>query len=189
MGRTPFADVYAHYKAYTNDASGLRRLILYGPQGSGKTLCLSALACLLLRLGRYVIYVPSCYLLALDFAGVMQDALYLALPSDLHSAVDTAKTPEAIIELVGDFKEDELVFILPEWDALYPRKQFSLASSNAESVQKWITRMIGRHYSISSVLASTENWRAVKALEESADILHFKGGFNDVSLSSHSVDP
>lgn len=182
MGRAFFADVYAQYKAYMDNASGSRRLILYGPQGSGKTLCLSALACLLARLGRYVIYVPSCYLLTLNFVGVMQDALYVALPSDLHSAVDTAKSPEALIELVGDFKEDNLVFILPEWDSMFPRYESARANSNANSARDWITCMVRRHYSMCSISATAANWGDVKSLEDSPNILNVVGGFNDVSL-------
>lgn len=188
MGRAYFADVYAHYKAYTDDTSGSRRLVVYGPQGSGKTLCLSALACLLTRLGRYVIYVPSCYLLTLNFVGVIQDALYMALPSDLHSAVDTAKTPEALIELVGDFKEDDLVFILPEWDALFPRYASARENSSANSAQDWLTCMIRRHYSICSISASAANWSDVKSLEDSPNIFNIVGGFNDVSLFLCSAD-
>lgn len=181
MGRPHFADIYAHYKAYMDDASGFRRLILYGTRGSGKSLCLTALTCLLTRLGRYVIYVPSCYLLTLNFVGVLQDALYLALPFDLHSAVDTAKTPEALIELVGDFKEDDLVFILPEWDTLFPRYESARTNSNATSAQDWLTRMICRHYSICSISASTQNWSDVESLKNSADISNLVGGFSDVS--------
>lgn len=187
MGRAIFADVYAQYKDYADNASGSRRLILYGPQGSGKTLCLSALACLLTRLGRYVIYVPSCYSLTLNFVGVMQDALYIAIPSDLHSAVSAAKTPEAIIELVGDFKEDDLVFILPDWSALFPRYDSAWENSSADTARDLVMRMTRRHYSMCSISASAANWIDVKSFEDSPNIFHVVGGFNDVSSLHCSV--
>ena len=180
MGRKVFADVLQWYRRYSNGDDVARKLALYGPSGSGKTSILTALACLLIRKGCHVIYVPSCHLLVADFISHMMAALYFAIPEDLHSAVDASFEAEDIISLVNDFKKDHFVFILPEWNAFLPQPDDSEADARA-SYLEFIKRIVSNHCTICSISWSGENSRSLNSNEFESDVIYLEGGFSDVS--------
>lgn len=120
MGRAPFADIHNHYQRYVHGKKSARRLIVQGTIGSGKASCLAAMACLLIHRGHHVIFVLNCYALKNGFLPVMRDVLRSALPSEQHSSIDAAKSPESLLKLLSKFPKDYFIFILVDWDAYYP---------------------------------------------------------------------
>ena len=182
MGRTYFAEMFDHYKTYNNvGAESKSRLVLYGAKGCGKATCLATLACLLTRLGRHVIYIPYCGVLAGNFVNAMKEALYFAIPPELHSAVTAAKDAAQIIELVGDFKKDYFVFILSRWDILFPDPDTGNSDLGSTEAMERIVEMTRNHYSIYSAKASARAAHYFKEHNTEQDILQFEGGLSEVS--------
>lgn len=145
-------------------------------------MCMTALACLLTRGKRHVIFLPSCSKLVFSFVSAMKDALYFAIPFEFHSAVEAAKRPEDIVALVGDFEKDYFVFILPDWDDFFLREDFDSNAIFKSSSLKWTTNMIQNHYCISSVTYSSKKSHEMKSYLDTANVFNFIGGLNDVRM-------
>src|SRR5205085_9980211 len=95
MGRSPFRKLHERVQT-PNFLKFDERIYFYGSSGSGKSHILAALACLLIRQGKRVVYVPDCGTLVDNFMTAMRTAFCFAFPDDYETIVSFLTVDELV---------------------------------------------------------------------------------------------
>jgi len=120
-GREKFQELYAAVKGMRFQRT--RMCFLHGTLGSGKSFMLAALACLLMKEGSKVVFVPDCRALLRDMFGYLRLALRLAFHGPRHEArtdfLDRSTTVEELERFcAAAASKYRLLFIIDQANAL-----------------------------------------------------------------------
>lgn len=94
MGRKRFKAIYDAIDSLIKEPAvssrESRSLTVYGPAGSGKSCILAALACLLVKQGKFVVYIPNCEALAVGnptalFKEILSVTFYPAYQAQINA--------------------------------------------------------------------------------------------------------
>jgi len=130
-GREKFRELYAAVKGMR--FQGTRMYFLHGTQGSGKSFMLAALACLLMKEGNKVVYVPDCRGLLRDMFGYLRLALCLTFHGPGHEArADLLDKCTTIGEL-----EEFCAAVTPKYRLLFIIDQANALDSEEEAADRF----------------------------------------------------
>jgi hypothetical protein len=88
MGREPFSQVWKTFGIVESNPHQRQAIYVYGGKGLGKSYILAALACLLVRKGTQVVYLPDCRSWLFDPLRYLRNALVFAF---INSKLSSAK--------------------------------------------------------------------------------------------------
>lgn len=116
MSRKVFLEVYdaVNFILQDSDSTSLERetLNLYGPLGAGKSHVLAALACLFIREGKDVIYIPSCRFLTMgEPTTLVKELLSFSFP-ELQEAISAINNLENLLNFLLEFDKGSIICIV-----------------------------------------------------------------------------
>jgi hypothetical protein len=121
MGRLQFLQLWQHVLSL-NLGTGPSELYVHGTMGYGKSHILAALACLLRRRGRRIVYMPDCRWMLSDAVLYIKSALLCAFSDPLSSTErDTIRdlsSYDEILDFCDGLQENRLCFIVDQINAL-----------------------------------------------------------------------
>jgi len=182
MGRECFLRVWNALAGVRKDSQHRQAIYLYGGKGLGKSYILAALACLIVRQGARVVYLPDCRAMLLDPLVYFQTALIFAF---LNSAghledIQRCEDVESLAEICVAFKSTgQLFFIVDQLDAL------DLGLTGEDEVpddkKAWLRRLLqrtsARHINITSASANHKTFKYMAAREQKVSLM---GGMTPV---------
>ncbi|KAA8898507.1 hypothetical protein FN846DRAFT_910036 [Sphaerosporella brunnea] len=167
MGRIKFREVY---EAVSKLKIGIshQSYSLQGSLGYGKSHILAALACLLLRQGKLVVYLPDCRTMAQDYVKYLKTALMFtfALHPNVLPLIREVHTKEELVHLFA-WLEDQghsLWFIVDQMEALEEDTQGgTLRPAQKEAALSGINELVAFHYTIWGSTGNNADARADSA--------------------------
>jgi len=161
MGRECFSQIWKTFEIVANNPHQRQAIYLFGGEGLGKSHILAALACLLVRKGTQVVYLPDCRAWLFDPLRYLKNALVFAFvnskPSFREEILD-CENLESLANFCARYRNTgQLCFIVDQLNALDPEVMAQDVVSNTErdSLRMLLHRMSSRHILISS--ASTNH--------------------------------
>ena len=165
MGRERFSQVWKTFQIIENNPRQRQAIHLFGGKGLGKSHILAALACLLVRRGKQVVYIPDCRAWLFDPLRYLQNALVFAFliskPSFLEEVLD-CENLESLANFCTRYRNTgQLCFIVDQLNALDPEVMAHDVVSNEEkgALRKLLHRMSSRHILISSASANHKTFQ------------------------------
>ena len=165
MGRECFSQVWKTFGIVENNPHQRQAIYLFGGKGLGKSHILAALACLLVRRGTQVVYLPDCRAWLLDPLRYLQNALVFAFVNStpsLREEVLDCENLESLANFCAWYRNmGQLCFIVDQLDVLDPEVMARDMVSNTEkdSLRKLLYRMSSRHVLISSISANHKTFQ------------------------------
>lgn len=198
MGREIFTDLYNSIQSFER-ALDFRKIYLSGTSGYGKSYLLAALACLLIKEDKRVVYLPDCRAMLEDFGGYLTSSLLLCFANSGARQLEVKACGEDVQRLIGFCKRlanygESLTLIVDQYDALDWEEPGvgEIANEHKEKIDLWI-RNIAYHHAI--VKGASASYKAAAHMKEKQvkDIkIGVYGGYTKVS-DSHlrwaSVNP
>jgi hypothetical protein len=122
MGREAFTKVWDKWRVIEPKTGQRQAIYVYGSRGYGKSHILAALACLLVRLGKQVVYIPDCCrMLRAPFAYLQAAFLFAFADSEDSELVLQCETVDALINFSQRYDiAGRLFFIIDQLNALDP---------------------------------------------------------------------
>ena len=184
MGRERFHELWAGISKMEND--GWDRLYLYGTAGYGKSHMLAALACLLIKQQKGVVYLPDCRAMLSGFVPYIKVALLLTFGDSpkRQQMVEALKTEKDIeIFLYNHARLERLYFIVDHINALEPTAADQDKRSNHKKshVASWLGKFSFGHCLIESASPSYRNFRYLKQDQTNAIKIVTQGGLSKAS--------
>ena len=185
MGREKFDELLAEVNKLEYHVNV--KLFLYGSIGYGKSYMLAALACLLIRQGRRVVYLPDCRTLLDNMLGYVKVALLLAFGDkpDYQAKILKLKDENDIynfLEWLSQEKKIYLYFIVDQRNALDPEEGEDRITKKARNnATQFLAKYMSLHFSITSSSANDRAERNVKAKQMNRTLIKVYGGFSEVS--------
>jgi len=161
MGRRKFLDIYqavVSMELYKKN----RTYSLQGILGYGKSFMMAALTILLMRMGKLVVYIPHCRIMAKDLQGYIRSAFLLTYADkyDIQQRIASHLSLNDIYELCNDIRgEGEvLYFLVDQLNALdtNPETVTSLNLQKRIDALDFIQQIQGRHYYVWSASGNYE---------------------------------
>ena len=125
MGRECFLRVWNALAGVRKDSQHRQAIYVYGGKGLGKSYILAALACLLVRQGARVVYLPDCRAMLLDPLIYLQTALIFAF---LNSAIHLEDIQMRGCRITGRI----LRSIQVDWSAIFHRGSVECSGPRAD---------------------------------------------------------
>jgi energy-coupling factor transporter ATP-binding protein EcfA2 len=184
-GREKFRELYN--AAMSMNLQGTRKYFLHGTLGAGKSHLLAALACILHKEGRKVVFLPDCREMMGNVFGYLRSALRLAFTGDTRRDAFLAgcKDTQGLLDFCSAASSEvHLLFIVDQVNALDPTDdsldRFSLEMKR--NVRTLLDTITSDHMKISS---SSGNY--VHAFHDihrqtGEKRLHLYGGLNEVKF-------
>ena len=151
-GREAFAKIYNDIKAL-NYWRGYSMYYLSGTLGYGKSYILAAVACLLIRQGFKVVYLPDCRGLVRAFCGYLRAALLLTFAGKraLQEEILACSDDKTLVGWCTNIK-DKLYFIVDQINALDTCEEAldSVSKRSREKCSNYIAVLEQAHYLIFS---------------------------------------
>jgi len=185
MGREKFDELLAEVNKLEYHVNV--KLFLYGSIGYGKSYMLAALACLLIRQGRRVVYLPDCRTLLDNMLGYVKAALLLAFGDkpDYQAKILKLKDENDIynfLEWLSQEKKIYLYFIVDQRNALDPEEgEDGITKKARNNATQCLAKFMSLHFSITSSSANDRAERNVKAKQMNRTLIKVYGGFSEVS--------
>jgi energy-coupling factor transporter ATP-binding protein EcfA2 len=122
MGRESFYEVWNTWTSIKREFYHRQRMHIYGSMGFGKSHILAALACLLIRHGERVIYIPDCGDTYQNPLSHMRAAFLLAFADSLSDTEHILrwKSLDEICTFCDEKNQGSLSFIVDQLNALDP---------------------------------------------------------------------
>jgi len=186
MGREVFQEVYdkAHLLKLRSEYT---KLYIHGTMGYGKSYILAALACLLYREGKQVVFIPDCRALLGQSIPYIKSALLctFADPS-LEKQRDRIRacTSEEEINTFCHSLDDTLYFIVDQINAfdVSPANMDVIWDDEKKACSSFITRLCLGNLSIASASANYETALHMDQKQTNELKTAMMGGMRDVSL-------
>ncbi len=165
MGRECFSQVWKAFRIVEDKPRQRQAIYLFGGKGLGKSHILAALACLLVRRGTQVVYLPDCRAWLFDPLRYLQNALVFAFVNSERSfreEVLDCENLESLANFCARYRNTgQLCFIVDQLNALDPEMMAQDVVSNTEkdSLRKLLHRMSSMHILISSASANHKTFQ------------------------------
>ena len=184
MGRERFRELWAGFSKMQND--GWDRLYLYGTAGYGKSHMLAALACLLIKQQKGVVYLPDCRAMLSGFVPYIKMALLLTFGDSpkRQKMVEALKTEKDIeIFLDNQARLERLYFIVDQINALEPTTadQDQTIIDKKRHANYWLGDFCFRHCLIEGASPSNRNFHYLKLDQTHAIKIVTQGGLSKAS--------
>ena len=189
MGREPFSELLANVlklKVYV----GYSQLYIQGTMGYGKSHILAALACLLTRLGKRVVYLPDCRQMVVDPVSYIRNALLCSFSDSSLSSQSTRNdikllgSDDEILRFCRGLSNMPMYFIVDQLNALEQEdaNEDNVTNSAKSALSQLLGKMYLGHFSITSASA---NYRAryMERKQTSAIKMSMIGGLSKVSMA------
>lgn len=185
MGREEFKKAYNYVSSLKLD--GLSNLYIHGTMGYGKSYILAALACLLYRQGKRVVFIPDCRAMLIEPLVYIKCALLctFANPS-LKEEREWIRACASVSEL-GAFchslDRSTLYFIVDQvnaFDESAPNMD-KIPDGDKEAGQKIINHLSAGHFLITSASANYQTARYMAQKQTGEEKMSVKGGMTEVS--------
>lgn len=189
MGRTAFSTVMDTVKELK--IGGFSRLYIQGTMGYGKSHILAAIAGLLSRDGKRVVYLPDSRELVANTMRYMRTALLCAFAdpdsSDMRDEIRALESKDSIIAFCE--KHQDVYFIIDQMSALDFEETNGDAVVNTEkaAVRVLLDNLTSGQYRITSASANHQTAMHMASKQRGEKKLALMGGMSEVSkCSSHS---
>jgi energy-coupling factor transporter ATP-binding protein EcfA2 len=189
MGREGFADVWKAWIKVNAEPYYRQAIYVYGSMGYGKSHILVALACLLIRKGERVVYIPDFRAMLCKPEAYLQNAILMAFPDSASSfyqnwASQCATTRE-LISLCDHYRKmkGQLCFIIDQFNAFDPE---SLGDDDVGNVLKEelcqvVNKLSAQHFLITSASANHRTAQHMAAKQTDDQKIALLGGMTPVS--------
>jgi len=188
MGRECFDRVFEAFSLIQGNSLQRQAVYIYGGKGFGKSHILAALACLLVRTGTQVVYIPDCHACLLDPRSYLIKAIAFAFvnskPSFREEILDCDDL-ESLANFCARYRMfGRLCFIVDQFNALDPEPMAQDAVSNAdkESFRQLLNRMSTNHIMITSASADHKSFRHMVERESGEQKVSLMGGMTSVRV-------
>lgn len=175
------------WKAWSTIKDQVRRrraIYIYGSMGYGKSHILAALACLLIRTGHRIVYLPDCRAMLGEPLSYVQRALRLALwkPEDTNALkkVLECKSFEELITICEPI--ENLCFMIDQENALdsEPSTADNVSNEDKAELQKCLRRICFMKISITSASANHKSARYMRQKQTDDVKIALLGGLSNV---------
>jgi hypothetical protein len=180
MGRKEFTNVLKDINALKRRV-GYTKMFIYGTVGYGKSHILAAIACLLLRYGKRVAYLPDCRELAADPIDYIKSALFLTYVDDdaKINKIDACKNFDQIIEFCGPLSQP-LYFIVDQMNALDDRSYTGISQEKKQYVKSNIDKLCSKQFYIKSSSANNSSVLLLRQKQTNEVKITLYGGLDEV---------
>lgn len=149
MGREVLRDLYGAVNNFYNDPQfgGNNRSCIHfnGLTGVGKSHVMAALACILMRQGKTVIYIPSCDIFVKNPIQHFKEFASLAFPN-LQEDISTLDNMDDVRAFLDDLDRGSIVCIADQYDVLESRPQdSSILRENRAIAAEIVERIFETH--------------------------------------------
>jgi hypothetical protein len=193
MGREGFTDIWKAWIKIKAEIYYRQAIYVYGSMGYGKSHILVALACLLIRKGERVVYIPDCRAMLNNLPAYLRNAILMAFPDTASSFYRNwacrCATTEELIFLCDHYRKmkGQLCFIIDQFNAFDPESsgEDDIASQN-ENRNKLFTvvnALSAQHFLITSVSANDRTAQHMVAKQTDDQKIALLGGMTPVSES------
>jgi hypothetical protein len=169
MGREKFAALREGILDFEED-DGYRKLYLYGTIGYGKSYMLAALACLLIKEGKRVVFLPDCRGMLENHGRYLTSALLLCFgdsPIQQREIKSCRRDPNKLIELCAQLSDNRILlyFVIDQYNALdlEEENKDSIGNDVKRDVRKWLDMITFSHCTIKSASA---NYKAAMHMQQ-----------------------
>jgi hypothetical protein len=189
MGRERFSDLWTNVQSMKLGVS-YSQLYIHGSMGYGKSYILAALACLLSRRGKRVVYLPDCRQALRPFLPYLQSALLCAFadPSStsLRDKIRQFKTAEDATNFVRTLGNIRLYFIVDQINALEHEdvNTDNVSNTMKDNIRDFLFAMFVSHYSITSASANYRTALHMRQKQTSEIKMTMIGGMSEVCTRS-----
>lgn len=183
MGREKFAQIWNTWLEVKDDVRRHRAIYVYGTRGYGKSYILAALACLLVRQGERVVYLPDCFAMLRDPLEYLRVALLFAIrDASSREQIHNCKTVNDLASFCVDFKIGRLCIIADQLNALDPEPHgWDLSTNQVKADLLGILQRISHsHVYITSASANHQSARYLKRKETGERKIALLGGMTTV---------
>jgi energy-coupling factor transporter ATP-binding protein EcfA2 len=175
MGRSQFRKLHERIQAPSFLLFD-ERLYFYGSSGSGKSHILAALACLLIRQGKQVVYVPDCGALVDDWMGAMQTAFCFTFPK-YYETIASFRTVDELLRFSKAFT-NRLYIIVDQLNAL--EVHGDLRAQEKREATRLLWQITSRHHFIFSASANEQSNQMAEQKQARTTVIKLLGGMDDV---------
>jgi hypothetical protein len=183
LGREQFAQIWSTWLQVKDNNLRRRAIYVYGTRGYGKSHMLAALACLLIRQGERVVYLPDCFAMLPDPLKYLQVALLFAIrDASSREQIDRCETLDALASFCVNYNTGRLCFIVDQLNALDPEPQGRdvFTDRDKSRLLSILRRMSNPHVYISSASANHESARYLQKKETGERKIALLGGMTTV---------
>ena len=187
MGREVFRKLVDHLRRFKEEPS-CRALNLFGSLGYGKSYIMAALACLLIKNGERVVFLPNCRaLLNIGFGNYVTLALLLCFGDSLVEQREIyccEGDPGRLIKLCNklSIKGVKLYFVVDQYNA------FDLAADNEDYIgneqkvraKDWLQQIAYVHHIVKSATANYKEPRYMAEKQKEEVVITVYGGLTEV---------
>lgn len=184
IGRESFARVWETV-GELRLPTGRGRIYIHGTMGYGKSHLLAALACLLARKGKRVVYVPDCRQMLKAPLIYLKSALLCAFPDPPSFRDRIAIRACSSVRELSEFcrtGQDRWYFIIDQVNALDPEEPGQDVCSNRTKMEllEVLQEMAVTHYSITSASANHKTVKHMQRKQTGDFKLSLMGGMSEV---------
>jgi energy-coupling factor transporter ATP-binding protein EcfA2 len=183
MGREKFAQIWNTWLEVKDDHQRRRAIYVYGTRGYGKSHMLAALACLLIRQGERVIYLPDCFAMLRDPLEYLRVAVLFAIrDASSREQIYGCETVDALASFCVRYKTSRLCFIVDQLNALDPDPHGRDVSTDTakSALLSILQRISDPHVYITSASANHQSARYLKKKETGERKIALLGGMTTV---------
>jgi hypothetical protein len=187
MGREQFANVWQMVESLTQDV-GRTRLSISGTMGYGKSHILAALACLLARHERHVVFLPDVREMLADPFEYLKTALLCSFssPSSSSSSRHLLRSCQTLDHLETFCSNNApLYFIVDQINALDEEESHSdiVANEDKRRLHQLLRRFSHKHPYITGASANHRSAQLMKQKQTNDLKIQMMGGMTTVSVS------
>jgi hypothetical protein len=184
MGREFFLQLWDTFVTTKNDSRHRQAIYVYGSQGFGKSHILAALACLLVRKGERVVYIPDCPAMLLDPFLYLRTALLFAFTGSIHGeGIRECEDVEGLADFCSLYRSiGQLCFVVDQWNALDPDPtgQDKVDDRRKFQLHGLLERMSERHISITCASATQNTFKYMALRDTGERKIRLMGGMTPV---------
>lgn len=188
IGRECFDQVFEAFSLVQGNLLQRQAVYIYGGRGFGKSYILAALACLLVRTGTQVVYIPDCHACLLEPRSYLLKAIVFAFvhsePSFREEILNCEDLESLTNFCVRYRKFGQLCFIVDQLNALDPEPmaQDVVSNANKELFRELLHNMSANHILITSVSANHKTFQYVVERESGEKRVPLMGGMTSVKV-------
>jgi hypothetical protein len=186
IGREHFAKLWNAWLKIKSYIRYRQAIYVYGTMGYGKSHLLAALACLLVRQGERVVYLPDCRKMLSSPIPYLQKAFLFAFQDNdgYVNSVLECQTYNDLLSLTRRFATGKLCFIVDQINALDPEDdgKDNVQNPNKAALYDFLLEVVDPHIYITSASANHKSARHMAKKQTDDEKLPFMGGMTKVSV-------
>jgi len=184
MGRECFSQVWEAYGIVKHNSRQHQAIYLYGSKGGGKSYILAALACLLVRTGTPVVYIPDCRAMLLDPLNYLKMAILFAFVNSKPSCEEILDCQN--LKSLTNFciRYHQLCFIVDQLNALDPEPmgQDKIPNEDKSSLRRLLLQISAKHILITSASANHKTFQYMAWKDTGERKIPLMGGMTSVRV-------